>query len=291
MSEKADFKMKLPPMHSDDQWMSEACIVSGSKEEALTTELAEVRAALAESLLALRARDDFLAIAAHELRTPMNAMSLQIAAIERMAARDGAQRIEAELVRARQMMARYLKRAVVLLDVSRLTSGNFSIYRERVDLATVAQGVVDAFLHEARFHNTEIRLETDPHVVGMWDSQALEQVLSNLISNALKYGRGSPVTLRVRKISEAEAQLEVIDQGPGMSAADQQRLFERFERLIDSARVASGFGLGLWISSRLVGAHGGTIQVTSQPGRGSCFTITLPTSAPYDEQLQQKHDQ
>jgi len=283
--------MNLPPKHSDDQCTNEACIGSASREQTLETELAEVRAALAESLLALRAREDFLAIAAHELRTPMGAMSLQIEAIERMAAREGAQRIVAELVRARQMMARYLKRAVVLLDVSRLTSGNFSIHRQRVDLAAVAQGVVDAFLHEARFHNTEIRLETDPHVVGMWDSQALEQVLSNLVSNALKYGLNSPVTLRIRKTSEAEVQLEVIDQGPGMNEADQQRLFERFERLFDSARVASGFGLGLWISSCLVDAHGGTIQVNSQPGNGSCFTITLPTSASDDKQLQQNHAQ
>jgi len=283
--------MNLPPKHSDDQCTNEACIGSASREQTLETELAEVRAALAESLLALRAREDFLAIAAHELRTPMGAMSLQMEAIERMAAREGAQRIVAELVRARQMMARYLKRAVVLLDVSRLTSGNFSIHRQRVDLAAVAQGVVDAFLHEARFHNTEIRLETDPHVVGMWDSQALEQVLSNLVSNALKYGLNSPVTLRIRKTSEAEVQLEVIDQGPGMNEADQQRLFERFERLFDSARVASGFGLGLWISSCLVDAHGGTIQVNSQPGNGSCFTITLPTSASDDKQLQQNHAQ
>jgi signal transduction histidine kinase len=239
-----------------------------------------LREQLARAEAALQARDEFLSIAAHELRTPMNALALQLSAIERLARREGDGQITRELQRARRMIDRYVRRAVVLLDVSRLNSGHFVIQPQRIDLRELVSEVAEAHAEEAAFREVEMRVEVDDALVGWWDPQALDAIISNLLSNAFKYAAGAPLTISAQRDGETRVRLAVADTGPGIDARDRARIFEKFERVVGTGRAQSGFGLGLWIVARLVAAHGGSIHVESEAGAGSCFTIVLPLHPP-----------
>lgn len=243
-------------------------------------QLAELRAQLAQARQALQARDEFLSIAAHELRTPMTALALQLGAVERLARRQGESQVTRELQRARRMIDRYLRRAVVLLDVSRLNSGHFAIQPQQVDLRRVVAAVIESHAEEAAFHRVTVSAEVEEGLVGCWDPQALDAIVSNLLSNAFKYAAGGPVTIAAGREGATHACLRVADHGPGIAACDRARIFEKFERVVGAERTQSGFGLGLWIVARLVEAHGGSIRVESQAGAGSCFTIVLPLQPP-----------
>jgi signal transduction histidine kinase len=134
--------------------------------------------------------------------------------------------------------------------------------------------VVERFEDEARRARCTIVLQAQP-VRGRWDRTRLDQVLTNLLSNALKYGPEQPVLVRVESAGD-RAVLSVQDRGIGISEADQRRIFQRFERAVPR-RNYGGFGLGLWIVRQIVEALGGTVRVESVPGKGSTFTVELAT--------------
>lgn len=237
----------------------------------------ELLARLAQAEAALRARDDFLAVAAHELRSPLHALGLRIAAIERLAARTGQPVLQRELHRARRSVDRYVRRAVTLLDLSRLHAGVLQPAPVQVRAADVVRAVVDDYAEEAQFHGAALHAEAQEDVVGWWDPHMMEQVLANLVSNAIKYGRGTPVFVAVRAHGSAQACFEVSDRGPGIAEGDRRRIFEKFERIV--SRDAAGFGLGLWIIGRMVAAHHGTIEVANRPEGGALFRVLLPLQA------------
>lgn len=232
---------------------------------------------------AVRARDDFLALAAHELRSPLNALALRLATLERMAARGGDAGLRLELQRARRSVDRYVRRAVVLLDLSRLHAGGLQPAREWVGIGEVVRNVVDAYRDEAEFYRTTLQDEVLEDAAGHWDPHMVEQILANLVSNAIKYGGGTPVRLRAGLGPAGQAWFEVADSGPGIPPESRQRIFEKFERVVTDARERSGFGLGLWIVGRMVAAHGGGIEVTAPAGGGSVFRVTLPLAAAADD--------
>jgi signal transduction histidine kinase len=120
----------------------------------------------------------------------------------------------------------------------------------------------------------ELSLKADGAIVGNWDRLRLEQVLTNLLANACKYGKGHPVEVWVEEVNGG-ARFGVIDHGIGIALEDQRRIFERFERAV-APRHYSGFGLGLWIARQVVDAHGGKIELTSAVGGGSRFIVELP---------------
>lgn len=251
--------------------------------EALSFQVFRLQERLTEAERAVRARDDFLAIASHELRNPMNALALQLAAIERLAQRDGKTRLHGELQRARCILDRYIKRATTLLDVTRLNAGNFVIQRKPVDLRALVIMTVEAHAEEAASRGVSVDAEVDEGIIGSWDELAIEEIFSNLLTNAFKYGCGSPVTIRGWCDDGRHACLSVADQGPGIDERSRQRIFEKFEQVVPGPKMHGGFGLGLWIAGRLTQAHGGQIQVETQPGRGSCFTIRLPLNPPHPD--------
>jgi PAS domain S-box-containing protein len=230
---------------------------------------------------AIVARDDFLSIAAHELRTPLTPIHLGVQSLARLMRRENvepavvARRLEA----LEENVMRQAQLVENLLDVSRLSHGPLALNPSDVELAELVRAVTDDFGEEARRGDTTLELITTAPLRGEWDRQRLEQVVRNLLSNALKYSRGKRITIEVGAGDGNQARLVVRDQGIGISTADQARIFERFERG-EGTRDFGGFGLGLWITKKIVSAMGGSIAVASELGRGATFTIHLPITPP-----------
>jgi two-component system, OmpR family, sensor kinase len=227
---------------------------------------------------AVRARDELLAVTAHELRNPMHALLLQISASVSVARKSGQAELVQRLERTRSIMDRFIKRASLLLEAARIHAQRGALNPESVDLAEVAREIVDSYLPEALFHRVEsIDVSVTGNCRGIWDRLAVEQIISNLVSNAIKYGAGAPVAVVLSRTDvPAGVRLEVIDRGIGVAPADQPRIFERFEQVLSGQRRREGFGLGLWLVRRLVEAHQGTISLASAVGKGSTFTVWLP---------------
>jgi signal transduction histidine kinase len=240
----------------------------------------ELQAQLTAAQRSVQARDEFLSIAAHELRTPMNSLGLQLAAIERLARRGSSGHLQRELRRSRRILDRYVKRAVALLDVTRVNTGNFTLERAPVDLGALIARVIDGHADEAAFHGVTLDAKVAGAVVGQWDNRAVEEILSNLLTNAFKYASHGVVTVSAAAQPSGWALLSVRDTGPGIGHDDRDRLNQQFERVVSGSRTQGGFGLGLWIVGRFVEAHGGSVEVETAPGAGTCFTIRLPQHLP-----------
>ncbi|MFN7131767.1 MAG: ATP-binding protein, partial [Myxococcales bacterium] len=225
---------------------------------------------------AIRVRDDFLSIASHELRTPLTPLTLHLQDLRRRMHRGW--QLPAPLPARVDAMYRQvlrLQRMVTsLLDISKLTSGQLHLEPEELDLAALAREVVERFAQQETSAGAPLHLEVPERLIGVWDALRLDQVLSNLIGNALKFGERRPVDVRIRG-GDAEVLIEVRDRGIGIAPADQSRIFEQFERAV-ATRHYSGFGLGLWITRQIVEAMGGHIGVESAPGEGSTFRVVLP---------------
>jgi signal transduction histidine kinase len=168
-----------------------------------------------------------------------------------------------------------------LLDVSRLDEEEPVLFRSEVLLDELARDVVSRFEEDAARSGCQISVEAGDVVAGNWDASRLDQVVTNLLTNALKFGAGKPIAIRV-EARDHVARLVVEDHGIGIDPVQQQKIFNRFERA-GSSRHFGGLGLGLYISRRLVEAHHGTISVASQPDAGATFTVELPFARGADE--------
>ncbi len=233
-----------------------------------------VRAELAED--AVHTRDMFLSVASHELRTPVAALQLQLEALRHLMAPLGThdERVTERVDRARQTVRRLTSLIEDVLDVSRIALGKLELARERFDLAAVAKDVIARHYDMALAAGCRVRLSVPDAVIGIWDRVRVEQVLTNLLSNALKFGAGKPVDVQVEARGE-HARLVVSDQGEGIDPADKERILHRFERAASHHRYG-GLGLGLYIVRQVVEAHGGTLEVCSRPQHGAAITVTLP---------------
>ena len=224
-----------------------------------------------ESQDAIHLRDDFLSIASHELNTPLTPLKMQIGMLRRgMTSSENV----AKLAVADRQIDRMTKLVSRLLDVSRIVGGRLSLEPESVNLAGILHDVVGQFREEAQKHGSELHLSVEGDAVGSFDRVRVEQVVVNLVTNAIKYGGAKPIELDLRVI-DGVARIAVRDHGIGIEPIMQKRIFERFERAV-SARHYGGFGLGLWIARQIVEASGGRIGVESSLGAGSTFTVDLP---------------
>jgi PAS domain S-box-containing protein len=232
---------------------------------------------------AVRDRDDFLSIASHELRTPLTTLSLEIQSLKRgldkrlkTTFKNGG-RLERSADVAEGQVNRLITLVEELLDVSRLASGRLRVEPTEFDLSDLVREVASRLKPSLDAAGCALSVEARARTVGSWDRLRVEQVVANLVSNALKYGPGSPVEMSVTRETECVC-LRVRDHGIGIAPADQRRIFQRFERAVPLSHY-SGFGLGLWIAREIVAAHGGSIDVDSELGRGSTFTVRLPFRA------------
>lgn len=230
-----------------------------------------------QSQEALRLRDEFLSVASHELRTPMTSLTLALQAMQgpRLSVPEGLGRLVDLAARQGQRMTRLINE---LLDVSRLQWEELPLHLTEVDLGALVREVLKRIELNLAQAGCEVTVEEAAPVVGRWDPSRLDQVVTNLLSNASKFGAGKPIVIQIGR-QEGTARLLVQDHGIGIDPAQQARIFERFGRAV-SARNYGGLGLGLYISRSIVGAHGGTIQVISQPGAGATFQVNLPCAGP-----------
>lgn len=249
-------------------------VVSGGMYSFFNNHLRTTRERLAQSLAA---RDEFLSIASHELKTPITTLVLQME-ISRMRVQQQAAHLwpslERYFTKSKDQADKLTALIDELLNVTRIASGRLVLNKERFDLTFLASEVVERFTEPYRLSGISLHFTPLKTIWVHADRGKIGQVFTNLLSNAQKYGNGKPVSVHVTTI-EGRARIEVIDQGMGIAKDKQDKIFERFERAVSSRQI-SGLGLGLFISSSIVRDHGGTIAVKSDMGRGSTFTVELP---------------
>ncbi|PTL80038.1 sensor histidine kinase KdpD [Vitiosangium sp. GDMCC 1.1324] len=216
---------------------------------------------------------ELVGVAAHDLGNPLLALQLRLHRLRAQTRHDV--RAQEGLSVAEREAHRMGLMVHDLLDLSRLSAGRLALELEDLDLADLTREVAERFSDQAAAAGSSLVVHAQGPVLGRWDRQRLDRVTTNLLSNALKFGRGHPIEVHVLA-DGSQARLSVCDHGLGLPPDAQERLFGRFERLGDTGRPGSG--LGLYIVHQLVQAHGGTIHVSSRPGQGATFTVELPHS-------------
>jgi signal transduction histidine kinase len=248
--------------------------------EAMLRGVAEERERLLDDRKqAIQARDQFLAIAAHELRTPLATLALLV---DHLVATLGPESPNPAGPSAHGQQLELLKRqvdrltalVVQMLDVSRITGGGLQLTPVPIDLRDVVRDVVDRFELEIARRHVSVTVDAPVPVPGAWDAARVEQVVTNLLSNALKYGAGRPIEISVHG-EPARALLVVRDHGVGIPEDEQDKVFGPFARAT-TARYHPGLGLGLWIVQQIVQASAGRITLESRAEEGSTFTVELP---------------
>ncbi len=236
-----------------------------------------------EAVDAIRARDEFLSVASHELRTPLSALQLQIQTLLQPPRRApqtvlSAEQVKGKLEMASKQIDRLTRLIGELMDVSRITAGRLRLELEELDLSAVVRDIVGRLGEVATRTGSQVEVRATTPVIGKWDRIRLEQVVTNLLTNAFKFGAGKSIEVTIEENGPV-GRLAVVDHGIGIAPEDAERIFHRYEQAI-SSRAFGGLGLGLYIARQIIEAHGGTIRVESQTGAGSTFTVDLPLEPP-----------
>jgi signal transduction histidine kinase len=222
---------------------------------------------------AVQRREEFLAIVSHELRTPLTPLELQLEAVLRAVPAD-AVGLRERVERAKRQSGRLVKLVEALLDSSRVASGQLELALESFDCEKLVGEALDQAREEAARAGSVLTVSAEGPTEGVWDRQRVGQAISNLLANAIRYGRGAPIDIWLRG-SERELRISCTDRGIGIGSASFASIFERFERAT-SVRAHGGLGLGLYVARQIARAHGGDITVESVLGAGSTFTLRLP---------------
>lgn len=240
----------------------------------------QVRDLLQTQIDATAQRDEFISMAGHELRTPLTSLKLQLQMGRRNVERTDGSGLTSEdvarlLISANRQVDRLSRLVEDMLDIGRIQAGRLAVERSPADLVAVVSEVIERFRPQFAARATPLTFSAaQSRIEGEWDVYRIEQVVSNLLSNALRYAAGTAVDVQVR--SEGQNGIVLVkDQGPGVAPADRERIFERFERAVTQSDV-SGLGLGLYITRKIVEAHGGRVEVVSGAGEGAEFRVQLP---------------
>jgi signal transduction histidine kinase len=227
----------------------------------------------------VKSRDEFLSMASHELKTPITPLNLQMQSFLRLVRTNTLKdiendRLERMLVTAYSQVERLSETIEKLLDVSRFSTGQVEMNFQKVNLSELIKKTIASFEIQLKKLNCVYIINSDKDVIGIWDPFRIEQVLINLLSNAMKYGPGKPIEVTVTSHNN-KAFFSVKDHGIGIAEKDQSRIFERFERAASPDNYG-GLGLGLYIACEIVRHHNGSIHIESQLGHGATFTVKLP---------------
>lgn len=234
---------------------------------------------------AIQLRDDFLMIASHELKTPITSLKLKLQTLLRTFHTVNREKLSDENIIVSlnfidQQIEKIIKLIEQLLDTSQISKEKIKLNREAVNLSDITDELVSLFTDELKASGSNLEIDVENPIVGLWDPLRIKQALTNLLSNAIKYGLGKPIKISAM-IKNNESEISIEDQGLGIAKKDQSRIFGRFERAISSLSYG-GLGLGLFVTQQIIEAHGGSILLKSELNKGSTFVIRLPLNAPMD---------
>ena len=240
--------------------------------------LAALTKTQAELEQAVRIRDEFMSIASHELKTPLTSLKLQAQLRKRNLLKGSAYVFTQELTKMFEADEKQLERITRLiddmLDISRISSGNLSLRPERFDLCELVQDIVERNSEQFVAAGCPVEMKIGQPVFGSWDRFRIEQVVANLLTNAMRYGAGKSISVEVSS-SASQGRVTVSDHGQGIALANHERIFQRFERAVSGSEI-SGLGLGLYIVKQILEAHHASIRVESELGQGASFCVELP---------------
>jgi signal transduction histidine kinase len=225
----------------------------------------------------VRIRDEFLSISSHELRTPLTSLKMQIQLFEHMLKNDDKierEKIQKMLEVSHRQVNRLNTLVEDLLDVSRISNGKLSLSITDVNLSNLVKEVVERYMPLITQAKCSLDLSVIPGLVIKADHVRIEQIVINLLTNAMKYAPGSHIAVSLSELG-GQARLSVKDNGPGISPEDQPKIFNRFER-VNSRKGQVGLGLGLYIVQQIAEAHQGSVKLVSAKDQGAEFIITLP---------------
>ncbi|MDO8487005.1 MAG: HAMP domain-containing sensor histidine kinase [Candidatus Curtissbacteria bacterium] len=228
----------------------------------------------------IQARDEFLSIVSHELKTPLTVMLLKLhGELNNIRSASLANFSVSKLMKVlknSEQQIEWLKSMINdLLDVSLITTGRMNLQPEDTDLVTITNQVTQSFSEMLKRKKYKIKINASTPVVGKWDKVRIEQAITNLVSNATKYGNGKPIEISIFK-SGNQAKFIIKDQGIGIPTSEQKVIFDLFKRASGPGEYKKGLGVGLFITSQIVKIHGGRIKVSSVPVKGASFTVELP---------------
>lgn len=226
--------------------------------------------ALKKANSAVALRDEFLDLASHELKTPLTALKLNLETASRILSEEQGNTTPKNLLASSQRQVNRLERLILaMMDLTLFDSGHLKLLRTKCDLYQITQDVVISFsVPEISISSSEKMLP------GYWDQIRIEQIVSNLLHNAIKYGQGNPIQIEMGTENNL-VWFSIKDEGAGIQEKDHKRIFERFQRA-NTCTDVQGMGLGLYLTKTLVELHNGKIQVQSSPGKGSLFIVKLP---------------
>lgn len=239
----------------------------------------DMTANLRDKVSAVNIRDEFVSLASHELKTPLTSLKLQAQMRKRKIEKSVPDNFDpAKILKMANEDEVQLNRLIRLvddmLDISRIRSGSLTLERQDTNFNSLIEMVLQRLAPQIEESKTKVTLNVNKNIIGNWDSYRIEQVLINLLTNAIKYGNSSPIIVSCHEVN-GTAILSVKDQGIGISTEDKNRIFKQFERAKTNQQV-SGLGLGLYIVKNIVDAHSGRIEVESELGKGTTFTVYLP---------------
>jgi PAS domain S-box-containing protein len=228
---------------------------------------------------ALKLRNEFISIASHELKTPLTSIKLQTQMTNIKFRKGDTSALSSEHIKKfvdqiDRQADRLTNLVEDMLDVSRISLGKLVLEKEVTVLNDLIKETLESLNEIIKQNGNQIICDFEPNVIAAVDRFRIEQVMTNLLTNAIKYGEGKPITITLKKHHQ-RVEFSICDQGMGIAQENQERIFARFERAV-AAKNISGLGLGLYISQQIVQSHNGQIIVKSAPHEGACFTVILP---------------
>jgi signal transduction histidine kinase len=248
--------------------------------EGPSSDVKALRAEVERLTAAVELRDEFIAVLGHELRNPLAPLSLHVQTLQLQLEAGPAlvprEQLQGELEKINQRLDRFVGLLDRVFDASRIGSGQLRLELEPVDLGAAVEEWAATHEPELRAAGCEASYRLAPGVIGRWDRARIGQILDNLLGNAMRYGAGRPIEVRVER-DGAWALLAVRDHGVGIDPANHRRIFERYVRG-DRGHRSAGLGVGLWVVDSICRALGGSVTVDSKLGCGATFVVRLPAA-------------